>query len=450
MTAHSASPAPASYGQMFNTIVSTVSHDWAAAGDPAFAERNVPYVGAKLDLINSRSFHGDDATFLRFARYYLRLLGDPNFALVKMGGDTRHDWLTGFETRAAEDTLYVTESWGDDRLRAGDRIVAIDGEPLTNFRSDLRRNALYGDVPEREDWSHFLRYAGTLEVEYAAGGARSALRPLRLPAQAPRPARPSCAFDMLEAPDGTAARLSLGELDDPSELESLLAAHHDEIVAAERLVLDLRRCAGTPLDAAVALMPYLLDAPTTPAEFLGDQGLYVRYSHRNVQRMVAALETMRDGGYEVDLGDGAEGFDPAALDGEIASLRALDGAGVVWEDALIPEEWTLPVEPAAGPARVAVLSDVGCRSEGELLLAMAATQRKVVTVGRASLGNSDHQQLLGVNFDDDVFFAYPIGRTRAAAEGRGVLGRGVPVQVHVPWTPEELVRDLVLERALEA
>ena len=450
MTAHPANAAPASYGQIFNIIVSTVSHDWAAAGDPAFAERNVPYVGAKLDLINSRSFHGDDAMFLRFARYYLRLLGDPNFALIKVGGDTRHDWLIGFETRAAEDALYVTESWGDDRLHTGDRIVAVDGEPLANYRSDLRRYALYGDTPEREDWSHFLRYADSIEVEPAAGGTRATLHPLHLSTQTPRTVTPPCAFELLDGPHGSVARLSLGEIDDPSELESLLAAHHNEIVAAERLVLDLRRCAGTPLDTAVALMPYLIDAPMTPADFLGEQGLYLRYSHRNVQRMVASLETMRDGGYEVDLGDGVEGSDTAALDEEIASLRALDGAGVVWEDAQMPEEWLVPVEPAAGPARVVVLSDIGCRSEGEQLLAMAATQRKVVTLGRASLGNSDHQEIIGVNFDDDIFFAYPLGRTKAAAEGHGVLGRGVPVQVHVPWTPDELERDVILERALEA
>ena len=39
-------------------------------------------------------------------------------------------------------------------------------------------------------------------------------------------------------------------------------------------------------------------------------------------------------------------------------------------------------------------------------------------------------------------------KTEDAHEGCGLRGRGLAPDVHVPFTPEECARDLVLERAL--
>jgi len=421
-----------SYGKMLQTIAQIAADDW---------------VGANETPVPAPDLRGlyDDASFLRQARGYLRRLGDPNLALVKVGDDPASDWTVGFEVRAAQDCLYVTDAWGDERLCTGDRIVAIDGRPLDAYRAepDLRA-ALWGEVPEREDWSYYLQYATELSVEFPAENTRAALRPLHLPPSTPRSQEPACSYSLFgrSNPAGHACYLRLGELEDAGELEQLLAAHRDELVSAERLVLDLRTCAGMPLDAAVALMPYLIDEPVTAAGFIGEQGLWVRYSQGNAGRMVASLEA--ELAYTCDNDPDEQAF----YEQEIARVRELAGAGLVWEDVAMPQEWLEPVVPAGGPARVVVLSDVGCRNESEQLLAMASAQRKVTTLGRASLGNSDYQQLMGVNFDDDVFFAYPAGMTRAAAEGQGVLGRGVQVDVRVPWDPAELERDVVLERAL--
>ncbi len=421
-----------SYGEMFNAIVAAVSHDYAGA--EACASRNVPYVGAKLSLLTSRPFHGDDAVFLRDTRRYLGMLGDPGLSVAKAGVDPLRDWSVGFRVRAAEDCLHVVEARAESGLRAGDRIVALGGAPVAAYREGARRDMLYGGEPERELWDFFLTYADAYEVE--RGGERLRVRPSHLSVT---PHAPRNAFRPLN--DG-AFLARLESLADAEGIARALEAHAGELSRARLLVLDLRDCRGGAYDGIVPLVPYLADRPMTPAAFMGELGLYMRYSHQNCERLAQSLE--REAALAAD--------DPAASEAcrdEAARVRSLSGSGLVWEDAEVPEAWLEEVAPA-GPERVAVLSDLGCRAEGECLLAMAAGQSRVTTVGRASLGDSDYQEPLTVSFEDDILFTYPVGMTRDAHDGRGVLGRGVPVRTHVPWTPEELTRDVVLETALAA
>jgi len=44
---------------------------------------------------------------------------------------------------------------------------------------------------------------------------------------------------------------------------------------------------------------------------------------------------------------------------------------------------------------------------------------------------------------------YPLTKLSRVDGGKGMLGIGIPVDIHVPWTPEFFERDLDLEKALE-
>ena len=206
----------------------------------------------------------------------------------------------------------------------------------------------------------------------------------------------------------------------------------------KRLILDLRCCEGGDISGIVPLVPYLIDRPMSPAEFMGELGLYLRYSHKNVLRMVCELEMERDGQSQ-DLQE--------EYNAEIGRILSLKGKGFVWEPAELPEEWYRTVQPC-GPKEVIVLADIGCCAAGELLCRMAARSPRVVTMGRATCGDSDYQEERVISFEDDIFFAYPMGMTKEAWEGNGILRGGAPVQVEIPWTPEEIRQDVVLERAI--
>lgn len=52
-------------------------------------------------------------------------------------------------------------------------------------------------------------------------------------------------------------------------------------------------------------------------------------------------------------------------------------------------------------------------------------------------------------FENRFIFVCPMTKTLAAAEGRGIRGKGIEPDVYVGFSPEECTKDVVLERALE-
>ena len=70
------------------------------------------------------------------------------------------------------------------------------------------------------------------------------------------------------------------------------------------------------------------------------------------------------------------------------------------------------------------------------------------SVGRATRGGLDYANLVVAPLDERFSLVYPIAKTEDAHEGCGLRGRGLAPDVHVPFTPEECMRDLVLKRAL--
>ena len=384
-----------SYSDMFDQIESIVSHDYAGCDGNAAL---LPDVRPRVSKLGSRATHRRDSEFLRLVRYYLACTGDPNLRIIKLGSNPRHDWNVGFSARAAQDCLFVDEVWDDDRLCKGDRILAIDGQPISAYRNDERRRALFGVTPEREDWGFFLHYAKTLEIERAATGARLDIKP------------------------------------NHNALDARALAEMEPV-----LYCDLRHCKGGSFEGVEPLLPFLIDTPQSFGDFMGDMGLFCLYSKGNCDRMVASVEEQSR----------LEGWSEEEERAEVDRIEELAETGFVWEPALLPDEWLVPVEPDEGPRRVVVLCDDGCAGEAETLLQALQRQEKATIVGRSSRGASDFQQLFTVNFDDDMLFVYPMAQTPQAHDGRGINGRGVDADVYVPWTEAELEEDVILREALE-
>ncbi len=423
-----------SYSDMFEQIVSIVSHDYAGCDGIAA----LPEVGQRISKLGSRSSHRHDAEFLRLVRYYLACTGDPTLQLIKLGSNAAHDWNVGFTVRAGQDCLYVDDVWDDERLAKGDRIVSIDGQLPAAFRADERRYALLGVTPEREVWGHFLHYAKTTEVERASSGARLSIEPAHnaLDARALAELEPVLYCD---AKDDGVVYMRLDSLEDADAVAGVVFENEGLLRRADKLILDLRRCRGGSFEGIEPLLPFLIDTPQSFSDFMGELGLYCLYSKGNCERM-------RDSAEEQARIEGWSEEEEAA---ELERIEGLCETGFVWEAALLPDEWLVPVEPDEGPERVVVLCDSGCAGEAESLLLALKRQEKACILGRASRGATDFQQLFTVNFDDDMLFVYPMAMTAAAHAGNGLNGRGVSPDIYVAWTPAELENDVLLEKALE-
>lgn len=419
---------------MFEQISDIVSHDYAGCDGIAAL---LPDVGQRVSKLGSRSSHRHDSEFLRLVRYYLACTGDPNLQIIKLGSNPRHDWGVGFSTRAGKDCLFVDEVWDDDRLACGDRILAIDGQPIAAFRADERHRALFGVTPEREDWGFFLHFASKLEVERAASGARLDIKPSHnaLDARALAQQEPVL---YCEQKGDEQVYMRLDSLEDADAVAGVVFENEGLLRRADKLVLDLRHCTGGSFEGIEPLLPFLIDAPQSFADFMGELGLYCLYSKGNCERMRDSVEEQAR----------LEGWSEEEERAELERIDGLSDTGFVWEPALLPDEWLVPVEPDEGPRQVVVLSDMGCAGEAETLLQALKRQEKAVVLGRASRGASDYQQLFTVNFDDDMLFIYPMAQTPDARAGHGVNGRGVEPDMYVAWSEAELEDDLLLAKAL--
>lgn len=397
-----------SYGDVFNAIVSAIHNDYAAFD--AKKDRDLPRLAVRVSLYNSRHFHGDDDKFLKYVRSYLCSLGDPSLILTKADPDPVRDWSPGFSVRAGENALYVTEIFGEERLKPGDRILTIDGLTPAEFRSGIRQPALYGNTPERELWDYYLQYAAELTAETENGSLSFTPSHFPIPAPKTRISLETCAEHTL--------LFTLDHFEDPEAVSSQLQKQAEALAECRTLILDLRRCRGGYIDAVFPLLPWLIDRPVTISELFPEDGLFIRNSAANRKRLpdlLAKTEKTKD---------------------------------FVW----IPYDFLAELEetilPADGPSQVFLLTDLYCRDEAEIFLQMTASLPKVHRIGRSTLGTADHQELVTLSFEDDLFFTYPAGRTKAAAEGKGIHPNGIPADITIPWTPEECTRDNILIQAL--
>ena len=96
-----------------------------------------------------------------------------------------------------------------------------------------------------------------------------------------------------------------------------------------------------------------------------------------------------------------------------------------------------------------MLTDTFCEHEGEQFAAVCQRcGEKVFTLGRPTMGTLDYFDPITVVLNGHMRLSYPIAMTKAAFEGRGIAEKGLPVDRYLPWSPEEIEQDLLLQQAL--
>lgn len=348
------------------------------------------------------------------------------------------DWIdyrntrVRFRVRAQKDALWVTEAAPETGLGPGDKLLAIQRMTPEQIRHYMRYNGFYSREPERELWGGYLSMAASAEVEHA-DGSRETLPIRQFPAEEEKY---RIAFRML-TPQTAYLRL---EHMDRAAMEDLLSEHGEEIASSRKLILDLRRCVGGDEDACWDLLPYLVDREIGLNELLADEGSFVNCTQTNCELRYRILSD-----FEKTLTDPEQ----------IAVIREerrfyLDnyGKGLCFKPAAPMED--TPVSPAEkAPDRIVLITDTFCEDEGESFAAMV--QRcgsKVVTIGRPTMGTLDTFDPITVKLNEHMALSYPIAMSAAANAGRGISGKGLPVDRYIPWTHAEIETDILLNEAL--
>lgn len=250
---------------------------------------------------------------------------------------------------------------------------------------------------------------------------------------------------------GDVAVLTLRNPGDPAfnkALNSLLS----EVCVVKRLVIDVRGCRGGMQEDVFPLVPFVMEpgATATPEQLFGRPGIAMNYSRHNVDDKLKELEVLRAQAQE----SRSAPEDLAELDEFAADLQAKRGQKGVREmesaEAFYPDvQFSRSADGLAASARVVVLAD-RCTGEAAEWLVRAAKSAGYATVmGRATIGSLDNTCPRAVRLDDDLTLILPTATYLEALEGDATLGRGIAPDVHIPWTPAQLSRDVELETACE-
>lgn len=376
----------------------------------------------------------DDKLFYQYMTQRIASLGDRNLCFL-MGPEASYQPETcGFTVRRYGDELHVVSVEQDGRLAVGDVVELVNKTAPSKHLAFAIGNPCGSDVAERQDWSYFLVNSSHFMVRHA-DGSREDLRTRRWPQEDPEPA--PCRFEALA--DGTCV-LTVTQLEDDGAAREL-EAHADEVRAAGKLVIDLRTCNGGIESMAYPLLNWLFDEDTNLKELQEAETILTNYTVANCDRREAQIGQLR----KLAAGSDGDAEMLGWLDENLEAVRAHRGKGYVRE-TVEPED--LPI--AAGPAgqRVVLLTDTATADAAEWLAQVAKKSPRATQLGRATAGNLDYSNPLAVAYENRFIFVYPMSKTKAAAEGRGMHGKGVEPDVAVPFTPEECLRDVLMERAL--
>ena len=423
--------------QSFHTLAFIMEHDFA--GCEMVGPRMAAPFQANLDRIDfeqrvplmSRLY---EEHFVRNAVEYLGVAGGGAAALELGRAALYPEVLNcGFAVRRFGDELIVTCVWADERLRAGDRIVMVNGYDVPAFAKQAKPvlSDQSGDA-SHEVWDIVLAFSRHFDVRRGNGQTeRLKTRHVRdeAPCKAPLPE---------DAGDGLWV-VRLGRETDGR----LAACLRDGFAGAEPrgMVIDVRESAEMDEEDALALLPLVIDEAAVLEELPGFGPFHLWCSPNNCRLtadiLVASAEAMESQGLFADA---------AATRSQAEEIRSMSGRGFQQVD-LAGNEIT-PVEPLWPGVPVVVLADIATAGEAEKLVRLAKDAARGTVLGRATRGTLDWRLPLTVSLDAAYSVRYPAALSPEAWEGNVVGGRGVTPDVAVTWGPAHLGRDVDLERAL--
>lgn len=409
--------------QIFEDIVSVVRNDAAFCREERGADAETYRAMISDDM--------EDEAFLYAVQSYLasfRVLGHLSFLHTGRGS-------LPFCVKRYQDALYVVSTAQNAAVNIGDRIIAVDGLSVPEY-AQRHANMLYGEPEERQGfpWRAVLSFAQNVTVE--RGGSTATL-PITLNGEWTREESYFC-----RELDKRIAYLRLMDFADDAAIAQLYAENDELLRNSEYLIIDVRGNEGGNDSAYAPLFAFCLPQGETTASLPKgpfDSGIEINYTERNTDSRLAQFEDTLKQEIPPDTRHMLTRF--------VEELRLNRGKGFVPLGSEDQDE-PLPYTGSALPRRVYVITDEECASSGDAFVYDIGKCPKVTVVGRPTMGILDYSNCSGVFYDDYVL-VYPTSRSCYLDKGVQMRGRGVPVDVHIPWTPEHCRRDVDLETVME-
>ena len=408
--------------EIFDDIVSICKHDASFCKDEPGADAALYRQQISDDM--------DDERFLYTVRAYLASFG-------VMGHLAFYDGERGrfpFTVHRYQDALYVVSVADNAPLQVGDRIVRIDGVSVKEY-ADQHEVMLFGESEARQGygWFSLLSFAQHITID-----RNGEMLTLSVTLNAHWPDEPRYTCRQLE--DGI-AYLCLKDFGDDAAINALIRENDALLRNSEYLIIDVRDNGGGNDSAYAPLFEYC-SAENEPPHAAGafDCGMEINYTARNCDARLKRFESR----LEQDIPQATRDM----LTAFVAELKQNRGKGFIRFGENDGDD--TPAGPQPGtvlPRKVYVLTDEGCASSGDAFVYEISKCSKVTVVGRPTMGILDFSNCSCQDYGRYELI-YPTSRLLCLDEGIHMRRCGIPVDVHIPWTPEHCQRDVDLETVL--
>ncbi|KIH71815.1 S41 family peptidase [Salinicoccus roseus] len=416
------------YTEIFDDIISITHNDYSGHLDKKGWDNPWKY----RDRIKRMEAEDalDAVTFQEIVEDYLLDFKDRHMYFRMKDNGKQNTYHNGFSTRRFDDKLHVTEVTDEDRLEIGDALLSLDGTPISVLIEKHERE-LFETVAERENWRSIIQRYTSCEVESRDGTVKK----MELKQYANLNRKPEFKVDRLN--DGVLF-MSLPSFADVKAVKVMLEEYQEHLETAEKLIIDVRENGGGSDLAFRNLLPYLFPEGETSIP-LEDSIQAFNCTRRNVELTAKVFNQFLE-----DIDDETV---KTNLNKYVEDMTKNVGQGFkILED----ESPAINIQGKALPEKVVALSDVKCASASEALIELCKESPKAAVIGRPTAGVNDYSNLVIEEWEDMFELWYPT--SRMAGMNKKTDGEAVSIihpDIHIPWTPTHITRDVDLEKALE-
>jgi C-terminal processing protease CtpA/Prc len=397
--------------EIFNKIVDIMSRDYSGCHDKK--AHNQP---EKYEIKDEMS----DEDFVKTVQSYLMDFQDHHVLLRPKSNKTVSN---GFCVRRYENKLYVTETIQENELMVGDAISSIDNMDIA-IMAGLHKKELFDDIYERQIWGNVLNNAQKCTIQRDGNVFEFTLK-----RYSPAAVHPVYSFEKV---NDTTCLLTLSDFANESAINSLISTNHEAIISSSNLLIDVRKNDGGSDMSYYQLLSYIFPEKMMFSDlFTDDDSILMNCTEFNCDLRTAYFSNY--------LQKGLDDFTSRWIKQELLFYKENYGKGFVTHD----DEIDFEINGKSTPANIFILSDCYCKSSGDAFVQTSKKSSKVKVIGRNTMGITDYSNGAIIDFGDYQFI-YPTTKIKK----NHINGIGVAVDVYIPWTPEHLVKDVDLERAL--
>ena len=403
------------YTEIFDDVVEIMKHDSATCkdipgGDPApFRERitadmtDEPFAALVSDYLLTFQLTGH--------LYFFRESTETSNAYPPVS------------VQRYENALYVTGAAADAELRHGDRILAIDGVSIDET-AERKAPFFSGEAPERQgrSWELLLLRAETVTVLPKGGKTPETL-----------PFHPSStggihngALAVRPLSDDTLL-MTLPHFLKRHCVEDLIKQYRSAFRNCRYLVIDVRGNGGGNSMEYKCLFSYCFPKGKHSYSIYARSDDEINYTERNCDLKQKLL---------IEYGLNKR-----------YTQRFVKNRGRGFVAEVSDNGGNVSIKGRALPEKVLILTDENCGSAGDSFVEELSCSPKVTVLGRPTAGINDYTDVCYQAYGE-FRFMYPMKRSLLIDQGKGQAHKGVPVDIHIPWTPEHLERDVELDTAL--